>query len=260
MRADTERGGKCGQGGRCGPAVHGTLADPHDQCAIVLAADAGTGRAGPDPDGNAHHLSVRPGQMAPAPASTPAAEAGARGGHFCRRVRAPPGLPIGRPTAPGSGPYAARREASSPDWDVGDREVERCPRTGRSRFKAVDTDDGWSEPLPDGRQMWREDAIQALLATEDADVLFVAGCEENQAQFHAQFDHIILLSAPLEGSGGRLATRTSNPYGKAPEELSRVVDDLQTVEPLLRQVADHEVRTTIPLNEVVTTILCLVDA
>jgi hypothetical protein len=38
-------------------------------------------------------------------------------------------------------------------------------------FKAVDTDDGWSEPLPDGRQMWREDAIQALLATEDADVL-----------------------------------------------------------------------------------------
>jgi hypothetical protein len=62
-------------------------------------------------------------------------------------------------------------------------------------FKAVDTDDGWSEPLPDDRQMWREDAVQALLTTEDTDVLFVAGCEENQAQFHAQFDHIILLSA-----------------------------------------------------------------
>jgi hypothetical protein len=41
----------------------------------VLAADAGTGRAGPDPDGNAHHLSVRPGQPHPAPASRPAAEA-----------------------------------------------------------------------------------------------------------------------------------------------------------------------------------------
>jgi hypothetical protein len=48
-------------------------------------------------------------------------------------------------------------------------------------YKAVDTDDGWSEPQPDGRQMWRENAIQALLAAEDADVLFVAGCEENQA-------------------------------------------------------------------------------
>jgi dephospho-CoA kinase len=84
-------------------------------------------------------------------------------------------------------------------------------------YKAIDTDDGWSEPLPDGRQMWREDAIQALLATEDTEVLFVAGCEENQAKFHAQFDHIILLSAPLETLVERLATRTSNSYGKHPK-------------------------------------------
>ncbi len=127
-------------------------------------------------------------------------------------------------------------------------------------FKAIDTDDGWSEPLTDGRQQWRADAVRALLATEDADVLFVAGCEENQAQFHAQFDHIILLSAPLEVLARRLAARTSNPYGKAPEDLSRIADDIQAAEPLLRRVADHEVRTTIPLNEVVTTILHLVDA
>ena len=127
-------------------------------------------------------------------------------------------------------------------------------------FKAVNTDNGWSEPLPDGRQRWREDAIEALLATEDTDVLFVAGCEENQAQFHARFDHIILLSAPLEVLVGRLAARTSNSYGKAPGELSRIVDDVEAVEPLLRRVADHEVRTTIPLNEVVAAILRLVDA
>jgi shikimate kinase len=127
-------------------------------------------------------------------------------------------------------------------------------------FKAVDTDDGWSEPLPDGRQRWREDAIEALLATEDTDVLFVAGCEENQAQFHARFDHIILLSAPLEVLVGRLAARTSNPYGKDPGELSRIIDDVEAVEPLLRRVADHEVRTTLSLNEVVTAILRLVDA
>ena len=31
-------------------------------------------------------------------------------------------------------------------------------------------------------------------------------------------------------------------------------------EPLLRKAADHEIRTTIALNEVVTTILRLVDA
>jgi len=126
-------------------------------------------------------------------------------------------------------------------------------------FKAVDTDDGWCEPTPDGRQRWREDAIRALLATEDTGVLFVAGCEENQAQFHAQFDRIVLLSAPLGTLLERLAARTGNSYGKAPEELNRIRDDLETVEPLLRRVADHEIRTTIPLNEVVTAILRLVD-
>ena len=127
-------------------------------------------------------------------------------------------------------------------------------------YKAVDTDDGWCEPLPDGRQQWREDAVRDLLATEDADVLFVAGCEENQVQFHPDFDDIVLLSAPLETLLERLATRTDNPYGKAPEELRRFLHDVETVEPLLRRVATHEVRTTAPVHDVVTTVLRLVGA
>ncbi len=127
-------------------------------------------------------------------------------------------------------------------------------------YKAVDTDDGWCQPLPDGRQQWREDAIAKLLATEDTGVLFVAGCEENQVRFHPQFDIIILLSAPPETLIDRLAARTSNTYGKAPGELSRVLADLRDVEPLLRRVADYEVRTTMPLDDVVTTILRLAGA
>ena len=127
-------------------------------------------------------------------------------------------------------------------------------------YKAVDTDDGWCEPLPGGRQQWREDAVQALLSTDDADVLFVAGCEENQVRFHPQFDHIVLLSAPLDTMLDRLATRTDNPYGKSDEERQRFLDDVETVEPLLRRVASHEVRTTVPLDEVVTTVLRLVEA
>lgn len=125
-------------------------------------------------------------------------------------------------------------------------------------FKAIDTDDGWSEPQPGGRQRWREDAISGLLAAEDAPVLFVAGCEENQVHFHAQFDHIILLSAPAEILAERLATRTGNPYGKAPGELDRILADLDSVEPLLRQVADYEIQTTTPVDEVVAAILRLV--
>jgi shikimate kinase len=125
-------------------------------------------------------------------------------------------------------------------------------------YKAVDTDDGWCEPLPDGRQQWREDALERLLDTEDADVLFVAGCEENQVRFHPRFDHIVLLSAPLETLLERLATRTENRYGKAPEERRRFLEDVQTVEPLLRQVATAEIHTTTTLNEVVSTILEIV--
>lgn len=122
-------------------------------------------------------------------------------------------------------------------------------------YKAIDTDDGWCEPLPGGRQQWRADAIAELLATEDAPVLFVAGCEENQVQFHPQFDHIVLLSAPADVLAGRLAARTGNPYGKAPGELDRILADLRAVEPLLRRVADHEIRTTVPADEVVMAVL-----
>jgi hypothetical protein len=123
--------------------------------------------------------------------------------------------------------------------------------------KAVDADDGWCEPLPDGRQRWREDAIGRLLDTEDAQVLFIAGCEENQARFRRRFDLVILLSAPAGVIAGRLAARTANSYGKGPGELRRVLDDLQAVEPLLRRVADHEIVTTMPLHEVVATVLGL---
>ena len=125
-------------------------------------------------------------------------------------------------------------------------------------FRAVDTDDGWCEPLPDGRQQWRAKAVQRLLSTQDAPVLFVAGCEENQVAFHPQFDHIVLLSAPVETLVQRLDTRTGNTFGRGPQERRRVLDDLAAAEPRLRAVADHEVRTTGPLDEVVTTLLRLV--
>jgi hypothetical protein len=127
-------------------------------------------------------------------------------------------------------------------------------------YKAFDTDDGWCEPLPDGRQRWREDAIEKLLAVEDAEVLFVAVCEENQVRSHPRFDVIILLSAPAEVLAGRLASRTGNPYGKTPGELRRVFDDLWAVEPLLCKAADYEIRITMPLSDVVTAVLRLTGA
>ena len=127
-------------------------------------------------------------------------------------------------------------------------------------YKAIDTDDGWCEPVSGGRRRWREDAIGQLLDTEDASLLFVAGCEENQARFHPRFDLIILLSAPAEVLVTRLASRATNPFGKSPGELARILDDLRLVEPLLRTAADHEIATTKPVSGVVTEVLRLAGA
>jgi len=125
-------------------------------------------------------------------------------------------------------------------------------------YRAVDLDEpAWSEYDEDGDWIWREDRVQVLLSEEGEDVLFVSGCPSNQVKFYSRFDHIILLSAPPEVLVERLRTRTNNPYGKHPDELAEVLEYVETVEPRLRRVANHEVDTSIPLDDVATKVLGL---
>jgi shikimate kinase len=139
-------------------------------------------------------------------------------------------------------------------------------------YKAIDLDcDTFSEwvelngvsespgsPVEANRDwIWRADRIDELLSTEDADVLFLSGCASNMGQFLARFDHVILLSAPADVIVERLKRRTNNPYGKHPDEVARVLDLLQTVEPLLRRVATHEIDTRAHLDDIVATVLGL---
>jgi dephospho-CoA kinase len=133
--------------------------------------------------------------------------------------------------------------------------------------KAVDADEPeFSElvSVPEGELtglgfgadwMWREDRIDALLATQDADTLFVSGTSPNQGKFYARFDLVVLLTAPAALIAQRLATRTNNNFGKDPDQLARTLRLQQEVEPLLRRGADMEVDTTAPLDEVVATIV-----
>lgn len=123
-------------------------------------------------------------------------------------------------------------------------------------YKAVDLDEpAWSVYSEDGDWIWREDLVHQLLAEDDCDLLFVSGCPTNQVKFYPQFDQIILLSAPASVLIERLQTRTNNSYGKRPEELSEVLNYLDTVEPLLRQVADHEIDSSAPLEQVLSAVL-----
>lgn len=122
-------------------------------------------------------------------------------------------------------------------------------------FRAIDADEGWSESGPDGDWIWSEDRVQLLLSDDIANVLFISGCASNQEKFYPQFTHIILLSAPVGLIMQRLRERTSNTFGKTPEELSRVLEDIRTIEPLLRGTAGVEIDTSIPLDQVVEKVL-----
>jgi dephospho-CoA kinase len=131
-------------------------------------------------------------------------------------------------------------------------------------FKAIDTDwnpDWEMRPVSGGPDadgpgwVWREDRISRLLATEDADVLFVSACVPNQAKFYARFDHVVLLSVSPELTLERLMSRTNNPYGKSIEDLDEVLHFKSTVEPMLRNGATAEIDTTASLDEVVARIL-----
>ena len=135
-------------------------------------------------------------------------------------------------------------------------------------YQAVDTDeDGWCGPA-DGTPpptpfaepgwIWRPDRMRDLLSGARESTLFVSGCVENQGDFYEYFDHVVLLSAPESLLRRRLATRTTNGYGKRPEELAEILEQLRTVEPLLRAGASMEIDTSVPLDEVVASLLTLV--
>jgi adenylate kinase family enzyme len=127
----------------------------------------------------------------------------------------------------------------------------------RRGHRVVDTDlPAWSIEVawPDGsgaEQLWREDAMDALLAQHVTGWLFVAGCAWNQGSFYDRFDAVVLLSVPREVMLQRIATRSTNPFGKGAHEQQRILGDLEAVEPLLRATSTVEIVTTIPVTEVV---------
>ena len=124
----------------------------------------------------------------------------------------------------------------------------------RRGHRVVDTDyGGYSEEVPSSRpggfeQVWREDRIEALLDAHDDGVLFVSGCVSNQGTFYSRFDAVVLLSAPAEVILERVAGRESNVFGKCHVERERILDDLVSVEPLLRAGATAEIDTRAPAD------------
>jgi hypothetical protein len=61
----------------------------------------------------------------------------------------------------------------------------------------------------------------------------------------------------LPGGLERLATRTTNPFGKRPDERAKFLADKADVEPLLRAGADLVLETTEPVEVTVQRLLDL---
>ncbi|MBR1122300.1 AAA family ATPase [Bradyrhizobium lablabi] len=133
--------------------------------------------------------------------------------------------------------------------------------------RAVDLDTPeWSEwvdatpsdtPTPaEGKDwIWREDRVRKLLLKQDRALLFISGCAENMTRLYPLIDLIILLSAPVATLMKRLEARSANGYGRTDEERQKVCELLATIEPLLRQSADHQIDTSGPVEDTVDEIL-----
>jgi dephospho-CoA kinase len=137
---------------------------------------------------------------------------------------------------------------------------------------AVDLDDAsWSEWMetPDaatgetvepGRDwVWREDRVRELLAGEQGSQLIVSGCAANMGGFLPRFACVVLLTAPADVIAARLAARPPDAYGSRPKDAARVLSQLDTVEPLLRRVAHHELDTNRGVAESIAALLSLIE-
>lgn len=136
----------------------------------------------------------------------------------------------------------------------------------RRGHRAVDLDeDGWShwapcEGNPTGANpghdwVWGEERLNGLLDAHKDEVLFIGGCAPNMGRFRPRIGHIVLLTAPIEVILERVAHRSSNPYGKTPEERDRIIANHKEVEPVLRQIATLVIDAAQPVDKVVAEVL-----
>ena len=119
-------------------------------------------------------------------------------------------------------------------------------------------DDGFTTPSANGTWAWNRDLIRSLFDEHADDLLFFAGCSDEQVDF--EFDFKVLLTAPVEVIVERLRERATNTFGKTQAERDRILADLEWVLPMLSASADLIIETTRPINEVADTVIDAVSS
>ncbi|MCU1691750.1 MAG: hypothetical protein JWM64_841 [Frankiales bacterium] len=126
----------------------------------------------------------------------------------------------------------------------------------RRGYSAFDVDEGYSTRRRNGVWHWDVEAVARLLADRGDELVFLAGCSEEQGAF--RWDQKVVLTVPEDLLLARLATRASNEFGKDAAERERVLSDRREFEPVLVASADLVLDTRQPLTAVVDAVLALV--
>lgn len=129
-------------------------------------------------------------------------------------------------------------------------------------WRTVDADeDGLVDEHPDRTDLRLPELVAILQQPRHDRPLAVAATGEGQDRLYPLVDHVVALVAPWPVVEERLATRTTNDFGKDPSERERARADLETYEPLLRSSADVVLDTsTHSLDEVVARLDALAAA
>jgi dephospho-CoA kinase len=117
-----------------------------------------------------------------------------------------------------------------------------CEELSKLGYKTIDADEelaSFADPetgLPTDDHsyknwIWNEGKFNQALEKTDADIIFVCGGAMNKPNFLHHFSKIFTLHIDDETLKDRLQNRTTNDYGKKPEELAvQLKFNQQTVE------------------------------
>ncbi len=106
---------------------------------------------------------------------------------------------------------------------------------------------------------WRMgvERVQSLAATASSGVTFLCGSAENEVDVWPYFDHVVCLAIDDETLRHRLATRTTNEFGKHPDQLEAALKANAVVEEQYRRRGATILDATRPLDLVVQEMLAL---
>lgn len=129
----------------------------------------------------------------------------------------------------------------------------------RLGYQTIDTDYGdyvTEVPQVTGTvRLLKEDKMAKLLESAGSSPIFISGCCDNQGTFYQDFDVVVLLKAELTSMLERVEKRSTNDYGKTPEQRTEILENHRTVLPLLEKSADLILDTTnLSIDEVCKTL------